>query len=99
MTLEELKKEFKEKGFRFEGDDFIREFEDPNTIINGRHPMRRFEMTYLGEGSIRNVSDDSDSDVDEYPIYEFDILGPGREPAFSICISNYEDFSFFINNI
>lgn len=93
MTLEELKKEFEEKGFRIEGDIFIHEFEDPNTIINGVHPKKRFEMTYICDGSIRSVSDDSDSDVDEVPIYQFDILGPGREPVLTICISSFEDFT------
>ena len=42
MTLEELKKEFKTQGFRIEGNSFVHEFEDPNTIINGIHPKKRF---------------------------------------------------------
>ena len=93
MTFEELKKEFEEQGFRIEGNNFIHEFEDPNTIINGKRPMKRFEMTYLCEGSIRTVTEDSDSDDDSYPIYEFDVLGPGREPAFTICIGSFEEFT------
>ena len=55
MTFEELKKEFEEQGFRIEGNQFIHEFEDPNTIINGRHPKQRFEMTYICEGSKENI--------------------------------------------
>ena len=92
MTLEELKKEFEEQGFRIEGDNFIHEFEDPNTIINGVHVKKRFEMTYICDGSIRSVSNDSDSDVDEVPIYQFDVLGQGRKPVITICIGSFEDF-------
>ena len=93
MTFEELKKEFKDNGFQIDGNSFVHEFEDPNTIINGVHPKQRFEMTYVCEGSIRTVTDDSDSDVDEEPIYQFDVLGQGREPVFTICISCFEDFT------
>lgn len=92
MTLEELKKEFEAQGFKIEGDNFIHEFEDPNTVINGVHPKKRFEMTYICEGSIRTVGEDSDSD-DGYPIYEFDVLGPGREPVVTICIGSFEEFT------
>ena len=92
MTLEELKKEFEAQGFRIEGDNFIHEFEDPNTVINGVHPKKRFEMAYICEGSIRTVGEDSDSD-DGYPIYEFDVLGPGREPVVTICIGSFEEFT------
>ena len=91
MTFEELKKEFQQQGFRIEGDNFIHEYEDPGTIINGRHPIKRFEMVYVCEGSIRTVTDDSD--IDEYPIYEFDVLGPGREPAFTICFGSFDEFT------
>ena len=90
MTLEELKKEFTSQGFRIEGDHFIHEFEDPNTIINGVHPKKRFEMVYVCEGSIRTVGEDSDSDEEQ--IYKFDILGQGRQPVVTICISNFDDF-------
>ena len=95
MRLEELKKEFTTQGFRIEGNSFIYEFEDPNTIINGVHPKKRFEMEYICEGSIRTVTDDSDSDNDDdsEPIYQFDVLGQGREPAFTICISSFEGFT------
>ena len=94
MTLEELKKEFTDQGFRIEGDNFIHEFEDPHTVINGVHPKKRFEMVYVCEGSIRTVSEDSDSD--EEPIYEFDILGQGRKPVVTICISCFEDFTVLV---
>jgi dTDP-4-dehydrorhamnose 3,5-epimerase-like enzyme len=93
MTLEELKKEFKDQGFRIEGDNFIHEFEDPHTVINGVHPKKRFEMAYVCEGSIRTATDDSDSDTDEYPIYEFDVLGQNREPVLTICFSCFEEFT------
>ena len=94
MTLEELKKEFATRGFKIEGNSFIHEFEDSNTIINGIHPKKRFEMEYVYEGSIRTVTDDSDSDSDDSePIYQFDVLGQGREPAFTICISSFEGFT------
>ena len=94
MTLDELKKEFIDNGFQIDGDNFIHEFEDPNTIINGVHPKKRFEMTYICDGSIRSVSDDSDSDsdIDEVPIYQFDVLGQGRKPVLTICIGSFEDF-------
>ena len=91
MTLEELKKEFTDQGFKIEGDSFIQEFDDLHTVINGVHPKKRFEMVYVCEGSIRTVSEDSDSD--EEPIYEFDILGRGRQPVVTICISNFDDFT------
>ena len=68
MTLEELKKEFKTQGFRIDGNLFVHEFEDLNTIINGIHPKKRFEMEYICEGSIRSVTDDSDSDDNFEPI-------------------------------
>lgn len=94
MTLEELKKEFTTRGFRIDGNSFIHEFEDPNTIINGIHPKKRFEMEYVCEGSIRTVTDDSDSDSgDSEPIYQFDVLGNGRQSAVTICISSFEDFT------
>ena len=94
MTLEELKKEFTTRGFRIEGNSFIHEFEDHNTIINGIHPKKRVEMGYVYEGSIRTVTDDSDSDSDDSePIYQFDVLGNGRQPAVTICISSFEDFT------
>ena len=93
MTLEELKKEFKTQGFRIDGNLFVHEFEDPNTIINGIHPKKRFEMEYICEGSIRSVTDDSDSDDDSEPIYQFDVLGKGKQLVFTICISSFEDFT------
>ena len=93
MTLEELKKEFKTRGFRIDGNTFVHEFEDPNTIINGIHPKKRFEMEYVCEGSIRTVTDDSNSDDNSEPIYQFDVLGKGRQLAFTICISSFEDFT------
>ena len=96
MTLEELKKEFTTRGFRIEGNSFIHEFEDSNTIINGIHPKKRFEMEYVCEGSIRTVTDDSDSDDDSEPIYQFDVLGNGRQPEVTICISNFEDFTTLV---
>ena len=93
MTLEELKKEFKTQGFRIDGNSFVHEFEDPNTIINGIHPKKRFEMEYICEGSIRTVTDDSNSDDNSEPIYQFDVLGKGRQLVFTICISSFEDFT------
>ena len=94
MRLEELKKEFTTRGFKIEGNSFIHEFEDSNTIINGIHPKKRFEMEYVCEGSIRTVTDDSDSDSDDsQPIYQFDVLGNGRQSAVTICISSFEDFT------
>ena len=94
MTFEELKKEFTTQGFRIDGNSFIHEFEDHNTIINGIHPKKRFEMEYVYEGSIRTVTDDSDSDSDDSEtIYQFDVLGNGRQPAVTICISSFEDFT------
>ena len=94
MTFEELKKEFTTQGFRIDGNSFIHEFEDHNTIINGIHPKKRFEMEYVCEGSIRTVTDDSDSDSDDSePIYQFDVLGNGRQPTVTICISSFEDFT------
>ena len=97
MTFEELKKEFKTQGFRIDGNSFVHEFEDPNTIINGVHPKKRFEMEYVCEGSIRTVTDDSDSDSgDSEPIYQFDVLGNGRQSAVTICISSFEDFTALV---
>ena len=97
MTFEELKKEFTTQGFRIDGNSFIHEFEDHNTIINGIHPKKRFEMEYVYEGSIRTVTDDSDSDSDDSePIYQFDVLGNGRQPAVTICISSFEDFTTLV---
>ena len=94
MTLEASKKEFTTRGFKIQRNSFIHEFEDPNTIINGIHPKKRFEMEYVYEGSIRTVTDDSDSDSDDSePIYQFDVLGNGRQSAVTICISSFEDFT------
>ena len=93
MILEELKKEFTTQGFRIDGNSFVYEFEDPNTIINGIHPKKRFEMEYVCEGSIRTVTDDSNSDDNSEPIYQFDVLGKGRQLVFTICISSFEDFT------
>ena len=96
MRFEELKKEFTTRGFRIEGNSFIHEFEDPNTIINGIHPKKRFEMEYVCEGSIRTVTDDSNSDDNSEPIYQFDVLGKGKQLAFTICISSFEDFTALV---
>ena len=95
MTLEELKKEFEEQGFKIEGDTFIHEIEDPHTIINGVHPKKRLEMVYVCEGSIRTVTDDSDSDsdTDEEPLYQFDVIGQNKEPVLTICITCFDDFT------
>ena len=93
MTLEELKKEFINNGFQIDGDSFVHEFEDPNTIINGQHPMKRFEMTYVCEGNIRTVTDDSDSDDDTETIYQFDVLGQNKEPVVTVCFGSFEEFT------
>ena len=95
MTFEELKKEFTTQGFRIDGNSFIHEFEDHNTIINGIHPKKRFEMEYVCEGSIGTVTDDSEGD-DSGPIYQFDVLGRGRQPVVTICISSFEDFTTLV---
>lgn len=93
MTFEELKQEFVDKGFQIDGNKFISEFEDPNTVINGVHPRKRFEMEYVGEGTISTVCEDSDSDDDTEVIYQFDVLGPRKEIAFTICIGSFYDFT------
>lgn len=95
MTLEELKKEFITRGFKIEGNSFIHEFEDPNRVINGIHTKKRFEMTYISEGSIRTVTDNSEDD-DSEPIYQFDVFGRNKEPVMTICISNFEDFTTLV---
>lgn len=89
MTLEELKKEFKAQGFKIDGDNFVHEFEDPNTTINGQHPKKRFEMTLICEGSIKDAGDSEEGE----PLYEFDVLGPGREPVVTICFGSFEEFT------
>lgn len=95
MTFDELKQQFIDNGFQVDGNSFVNEFEDPNTVINGVHPRKRFMMEYVGEGSIYTVNDDSDSDsdIDEEVIYQFDIIGPNKVVAFSICIKSFEDFT------
>ena len=93
MTFEELKQEFIDQGFQVEGDSFIHIFEDPHTIINGVHPKKRFEMTYVGEGWIK---DDGDSDQEETPLFQFDVLGSGKKVAFSICIADFDDFKYLV---
>ena len=89
MTLKELKKEFTDQGFHIDGDSFVHEFEDPNTIINGQHPMKRFEMTYVCEGWMRDAGDSDDGE----PIYQFDVLGQNREPVVTICFGSFEEFT------
>lgn len=89
MTLEELKKEFTDQGFHIDGDSFVHEFEDPNTIINGQHPMKRFEMTYVCEGWVKDAGDSDDGE----PIYQFDVLGQNREPVVTICFGSFEEFT------
>jgi len=96
MTLEELKQEFKDNGFQIDGDSFVNEFEDPHTVINGVHPRKRFEMTFICEGSIRTVGDDSNSDCDEEPLYQFDVLGQNKEPIVTLCIGSFKDFTELI---
>lgn len=89
MTLEELKKEFTDQGFHIDGDSFVHEFEDPNTIINGQHPMKRFEMTYVCEGWVKDAGDSDDGE----PIYQFDVLGQNREPVVTVCFGSFEEFT------
>lgn len=95
MIFEELKQEFIDKGFYIKGNSFVSEFEDPNRVINGIHPKKRFEMEYVCEGSIRTVTDDSEDD-DSEPIYQFDVFGRNKEPVMTICISNFEDFTTLV---
>lgn len=92
MTLEELKKEFEEQGFKIDGDNFIHEFEDRNTVINGKHPRKKFEMTFICEGSIRDAGDSDEGE----PLYEFDVLGPGREPVVTICFRSFDEFTTLV---
>lgn len=96
MTFEELKQEFEDNGFQIEGNSFVHVFEDPHTSINGMHPKKRFEMVYAGEGSVWTVTDDSDSDMDEETLYQFDILGPDKKVTLSICITSFEDFKSLV---
>ena len=95
MTFEELKEEFKNNGFQIDGNSFVNEFEDPHTVINGVHPKKRFEMTYICEGSIRDAGESEDSDCGEV-IYQFDVLGKNREPVVTLCIGSFEDFTKLI---
>ena len=95
MIFEELKQEFIDKGFHIKGNSFVSEFEDPNTVINGIHPKKRFEMEYVYEGIIRTVTDDSEDD-DSEPIYQFDVFGRNKEPVMTICISSFEDFTTLV---
>ena len=53
-------------------------------------------MEYVCEGSIRSVTDDLEGDDDSEPIYQFDVLGNGRQPVVTICISSFEDFTTLV---
>jgi len=99
MTFEELKQEFIDNGFQVNGDSFLFEQVEYSTInINGqihKQPHKKvLEMTYIGEGSISDVGNSDDSDVEI--IYQFDILGENKEPVLTICISDFEDFTKMI---
>lgn len=93
MSFEELKEEFKNNGFQIDGDSFVFEKVEYNTInVNGqvyKQPHKtRFELKYICEGCIKDVTDESD--CNETPIYEFDIMD-GNEPVLTVCIENLED--------
>lgn len=100
MTFEELKQEFIDNGFQIDGDTFFQERVEYSTItINGQVHQQphtsRFEMKYVGLGSISNVGD-SDSDVEEIPFYEFDVMN-GRDLLFTLCIESFDDFVKLVN--
>ena len=86
MEFNELKKHLISLGFRVDGDRFSIEVPDRNTVINGRHPVKKFEMIYIHEGVM--YGSDSDEDV---PVYEFDVCGSNGETVMTVCISTIDD--------
>jgi hypothetical protein len=51
--------------------------------------MKRFEMTYVCEGWVKDAGDSDDGE----PIYQFDVLGQNREPVVTICFGSFEEFT------
>lgn len=99
MTFEDLKKEFEQNGFKIDGDSFVHERTEYSTINVNRQVYKqphatRFEMKYLGECTICNAGESDGSDIEV--LYEFDVVGQGGEPAYSICVRDFEDFTKMI---
>ena len=90
-------------GFTKENDIFIFDNVTYNTmIINGQQyqqPQHNYiYLQYIGEGYIKDVTDNEDSDVEENytPISQFDFLDENKEPVTTICASDINDIKFFL---
>lgn len=97
MTRQEIEKEFKDNGFKIDGDSFVMEkvIADNHYIVNGVPQRRRIrmELRYVGEGLIKDVGD---SDSNETVIHQFDVIGENNEPEVTLCVENFEDFVKFV---
>ena len=95
--------EMEQLGFKKENDLFIFDNITYNTmIINGQQyqqPQHNYiYLQYIGEGYIKDVTDNEDSDVEENstPISQFDFLDENKEPITTICASDINDIKFFL---
>ena len=95
--------EMEQLGFKKENDIFIFDNVTYNTmIINGQQfqqPQHNYiYLQYIGEGYIKDVTDNEDSDVEENstPISQFDFLDENKEPVTTICASDINDIKFFL---
>lgn len=99
MTRQEIEKEFKDNGFQIDGDSFVMEkvITDNHYIVNGVPQRRRIrmELRYAGEGLIKDVGD-SDSDLNETVMHQFDVIGENNEPGVTLCVENFDDFVKFV---
>ena len=95
--------ELEQLGFKKENDMFIFDNITYNTmIVNGQQyqqPKHNYiYLQYIGEGYIKDVNDNADSDSDENitEISEFDYLNENKEPVTTICASDINDIKFFL---
>ena len=98
-----ISSEMEQLGFTKENDIFIFDNITYNTmIINGQQfqqPQHNYiYLQYIGEGYIKDVTDNEDSDVEENstPISQFDFLDENKEPITTICASDINDIKFFL---
>ena len=98
-----ISSEMEQLGFTKENDIFIFDNVTYNTmIINGQQyqqPQHNYiYLQYIGEGYIKDVTDNEDSDVEENytPISQFDFLDENKEPVTTICASDINDIKFFL---
>lgn len=102
-TYNKISENLEQLGFTRENDLFV--FDNityNNMIINGqqfKQPQHNYiYLRYIGEGCIINGDDEeSDSDENSTPLFQFDLLDENKEPTTTICARDINDIKFFLS--